>query len=81
MILGILFLILNGANVDFLKKEFQWRSYTIKKALFTTKWVELVGKKEFVAAAFDPRHKIFVVYVAFFESSSQEDKVYPFCRA
>ena len=57
------------------------RSYTIKEALFTTKQVELIGKKMFVAAALDLRHKTFIVHVASLENSSQEGDVHPSCRA
>ena len=35
----------------------------------TTKRVELVGKKEFVAAALDPEHKTYVVYIASLSST------------
>ena len=80
-ILGILFLTLSGADVDFLKRELWWRSYTIEKALSTIKQVELVGKKEFAAAVFDLGHETFVIYVAFLESPSQEGDVHLFCRA
>ena len=81
IVLGMPFLTLSGANVNFLKKELWWRSYTIKEAFPTTKWVELVGKKEFAAAALDPGHEIFVVHIASFESPSQEGNVHLFCRA
>ena len=46
VVLGILFLTLSGADIDFLNWEFRWRTYTTKKALPTTRRVELVGKKE-----------------------------------
>ena len=83
MVFGMPFLTLSDANVDFPKKELRWRFYTIKEALPTTKRIELVGKKEFAAAALDPRYETFIVYVAFFErpSSTQEGDVYPSCRA
>ena len=44
--------------------------------------VELVGKKEFAAAALDPGHETFVVHIAFFESPSntQEADVHLSCR-
>ena len=55
VVLKIPFLTLNDANIDFSKKKLQWKSYIIEKAFFTTKWVKLVEKKKFVAAALDPR--------------------------
>ena len=70
MILEMLFLILNNADVDFLKRELWWRFYIIENALFTIKQVKLIGKKEFITAAFDPGYKTFVVHIAFFDSPS-----------
>ena len=82
VVLGMPFLTLSGADVDFPKRELRWRSYTIEEALPTTKQVELVGKKEFAAVALDPGHETFVVYVAFLESpsSTQEGDIYFSCR-
>ena len=57
------FLIMNGADVNFLGQELLWKTYTTKEALPTTKRVELVGKKYFVAAALDPESETFVVHV------------------
>ena len=57
------------------------RLYTIKEAFPTIKQIELVEKKVFAAAAFDPEHETFIVHVAFLESPSQEDNVYPSYRA
>ena len=58
-----LFLILNDANIDFLSQKLWWRTYTIKKAPPTTRCIKLVDKKEFVAAALDPEHETYIVYV------------------
>ena len=77
----MLFFTLNGANVDFLKRKLWWKSYTIEKALLTTKRVELVEKKKFAAAALDPGHKIFIVYVAFLNNPNQEGNIHHSCRA
>ena len=64
IVLRMPFFTLSGADVNFPKKELWWRSYTIEKALPTTKRVKLVGKKEFAASAFDPGYETFVVHVA-----------------
>ena len=86
VVLGMLFLTLSGANVDFLGWELRWRTYTTVKAFPTTKCVELVGKKEFVAATLHPENETFIVYVASlssdvsFSSSPLEFDVYPFRR-
>ena len=80
VVLRILFLILSGVNVDFLKKELQWRSYTIEELFPTSKQVKLVEKKEFAAASLNLGHKIFVIHIASFASLSQEDNIHPFRR-
>ena len=64
VVLGMFFLTLSNADVDFPSRDFRWRTYTTKEALPTTRRVELVGKKEFVAAALDPEYETYVVYVA-----------------
>ena len=63
IVFGIPFLILSGADVDFLGRELWWRIYTTKEALLTTRRVELIGKKKFAAAVFDPKHETYVVHV------------------
>ena len=64
MLLGMPFLTSSGADIDFLDWELRWRTYTTQVALPTTRRVELVGKKEFAAAALDPESETFVVHVA-----------------
>ena len=59
----MLFLTLSDADVDFFGRELHWRTYTTEAALPTTRRVELVGKKEFVAAELDPEHEIYVVHI------------------
>ena len=83
MVLGMPFLILSGADVDFPKRELWWRSYTIEEAFLTTKRVKLVGNKQFVATALYPGYETFVVCVAFFKSlsSTQKSDIHLFCRA
>ena len=64
VVLGMLFLTLSGADVDFSGREFRWRTYTTEEALSTTRRIELVGKKEFAAAALNSEHKTYIVHVA-----------------
>ena len=64
VVLGMPFLIFSNADIQFIEKELTWRFYTTTKALLTTKWVELINKKEFAKAALDEKSKTFVVYVA-----------------
>ena len=65
VVLGMPFLTLSNADVQFVEKELTWRSYTTVKALPTTKRVELINKKEFAKAALDENFETFVVHVAF----------------
>ena len=44
-----------------------WKIYTINKALFTTKQVQIIDKKHFVIVALDANNKIFIVHVAIWE--------------
>ena len=63
VVFGIFFLILSSADIDFLGREFRWRTYITKKALLTTKRVKLVGKKEFAITTLDSEHKTYIVHV------------------
>ena len=65
----MLFLTLSGADVDFSSQKLRWKTYTTKKALPTTRRIELGGKKEFGATAFDPEHETYVIHVASFSST------------
>ena len=69
VVLGMLFLTLSGADVDFSGRDLWWRTYIIKEVLPTTRCVKLVSKKEFVAAALDPEHETYVVHVASLSST------------
>ena len=63
VVFGMFFRTLSGIDVDFLERELWWRTYSTEKALPTTRRVELVGKKEFVAVALDLKHETYVVHV------------------
>ena len=86
VVLGMPFLILSGADVDFLGRELRWRTYTTKETLTTTRRVELMGKKEFAAAALDSESETFVIHVALLSSdvlpsfSLLELNIHPFCK-
>ena len=64
VVLGILFLTLSNANIQFVEKKLTWRSYTTAKALPTTKLVKLINKKEFAKMALDGNSKTFFIHVA-----------------
>ena len=84
IILGMLFLILSGAKLDFLGWELRWRTYTTKKVFPTTRRIKLLDKEEFVAAALDLESEIFIIYVlspSFIAlPSSFPLDVYHFCK-
>ncbi len=64
IVLGITFLTMSNADVDFQARDLQWRSYSTGEVLPTTRQVELIEKKEFAAIAFNPEHEALVVYIA-----------------
>ena len=64
VILEMLFLKINNANVSFDEKILIWKFYTINKTLSTTKQVQIVDLKEFIIVVLDANSKIFVVHVA-----------------
>ena len=69
VVLGMPFLTLSNADVDFSSRDLWWKTYTTEKALPTTRRVELVDKKEFATAALDPEHETYVVHVASLSSA------------
>ena len=64
VVLGMSFLTLSSIDIDFLDRDFRWRTYTTEEALPTTRRIELVGKKEIAAAPLNPEHETFVVHIA-----------------
>lgn len=75
--LRMLFLTLSNAKINFLELELNWRLYTTIETLLTTKQVELIKEKKFVATALDLNDKIFVVYV----TSLNNTDIHLFSRA
>ena len=70
IVFGMLFLTLSGADINFSARKLRWKTYTTKEAFPTTRYVELVEKKEFAAAIFNPEHKTYVVHIASLSSIS-----------
>ena len=66
IVLGMPFLTLSNANIQFVKRELTWKSYTAAKAISTIKWVKLINKKEFAKAVLDENLETFVVHVVSF---------------
>ena len=57
-------LTLGNADIQFVKKELTWKTYTTKDTLSTTRRVELSSKKEFGKVALDENLEAFVVHVS-----------------
>ena len=68
IVFRMLFLTLSSINIDFFDWKLCWRSYTTSEALPTTRYVKLVRKKDFPAAARDSEYDIFVVHIASLDS-------------
>ncbi len=80
IVLKMPFMIMSNADVNFQSQDLQWRSYTTRDILSTTRRVELIEKKEFATPALDLEHEAFVVYVAALSVDSG-DEVHPLRRA
>ena len=64
VVLGMPFLFLSNADVQFAEKELTWRTYTTEEALPTIRRVEIIDRKEFAKAALDENVEAFVVHVS-----------------
>ena len=87
VVFWMLFLTLSNVNINFLGRKLLWRTYIIKKALPTTKSVELVEKKEFAAVILKPEYETYVIHIVFLSSNpliaslgSSPFNIYPFQR-
>ncbi len=71
IVLGMPFLSLSNANVEFAELEkLTWRTYTATEALSITSGVELIDKREFARAALDKNSEIFVVHISVLEATT-----------
>ena len=64
IILKMLFLKISNTDMSFSEKTLTWKTYTTNEALFTTKRVQIIDKKNFVIAALDANSNTFVMHVA-----------------
>ncbi len=69
VVLEMPFLILSNANMQFVEKELEWKSYITARVLYTTKRVDLIDKKEFAITALDKNTEMFMVYIATFSAA------------
>lgn len=68
VVLGIIFLNFSNTNVSFLEQKLTWNFYTATKALFTTKRVEVIGKKKFAKVVLDLNSETFIVHIVALEA-------------
>ena len=69
VVFEMFFLTLSGADVDFLGQKLWWRTYTIQKALSTTKYIKLIKKKEFAFVVLDLKYETFIIYILLLNST------------
>lgn len=77
VVLGMPFLALSNADIQFDAESFTWRSYSAAEALPTARRVELIDKHEFAKAALAKNSETFVVHVAALEASQSAMLVHP----
>ena len=80
IVLGISFLTMSNADIDFHAQDLKWRFYITRYVLPTTKHVELIEKKEFTTAALDLKHNVFIVHIATL-IIDLDDEVHPLKKA
>lgn len=61
---------LSNAKINILQQKLNIKSYTTIEALLTSKQVELVWNKKFVAAGFNPDDEIFVEHIAYLSNTN-----------
>ncbi len=68
VVLGMPFLALSNADIQFGVETFTWRSYTVAEVLPTARRVKLIDKHEFAKAALGKNSETFVVHFAALEA-------------
>ena len=64
VVLEIVFLNFNNANIEFAENELTWRSYTTNKTLPTIQKIEVNNKKEFAKVALNEKIEAFIVFIS-----------------
>ena len=57
------FLTFSKADIRFAERELVWRTYTAAEALLTTRRMEIIDKREFVAAVLNGDNETFLVHI------------------
>lgn len=78
VVLGMLFLALSNANLQYSIEKLTWISYTIIEILSTTNRIKLINKKEFANLAPNKNSKTNVVYMITLDI---EISIHPFRKA
>ena len=65
------FLIFSNADVQFVKKELTWKTYTTAKALPPIQRIELIDKKKYAKVALNKNIEAFIVYISFLSIRSR----------
>lgn len=65
IILKMSFLAFCKVEINFAKQEFSWKTYTLEKALLSTKKIQIINWKKFAVAALPPKKEAFVMYIAY----------------
>ena len=68
VVIGMPFLALSNADIQFDTECFTWRFYNVIEALPKTRRVELINKDKFAKALLDKKSETFVIYVAALEA-------------
>lgn len=55
----------SNADIFFIEYELIWMFYTFIKALSTTKQVQIIDQKKFVATALNSIKKVFIKHIAY----------------
>ncbi len=77
VVLGMPFLAISNADIQFGVEKFTWRSYTFAEALPTARRVELIDKHEFAKAALGKNSETFVVHFAALETPEPAMSINP----
>lgn len=65
VVLVMFFLALSKVEINFVKRQLNWKMYFLNKALQITKQMQIINQKKSAAAALAPNKEAFVMHVAY----------------
>lgn len=68
VILGMFFLAFSKVKINFADQKLNWKTDTLNNALLTTKQIEMIDQRDFIAAALALDKKAFVIHIAYLET-------------